>query len=83
MLYALLCVLIVAILAAGGYYASYQWVNLRHNRDTIADELKRAVAHIEDLESRIALMEAEKDLRDYKARPQEESTGWETFGTRM
>lgn len=78
----LLCLLIVFVLAAGAYYAAYRWVDLRHNRDTLADELTRATAHIEDLEARISLMEAERDLREYKAMPKEETTGWETFSIR-
>ena len=69
-------------MAAGAYYASYQWVSLRHNRDIIADELERATQHIEDLESRIALMEADKSLSEYKLKPQEDTTGWDTFTTR-
>lgn len=78
----LLCVLLLAILGVAAYYASYQWVNLRHNRDMIADELKRSVTHIDDLEARIAMLEAQHSLQDYKATPQEKNKGWDSFNVR-
>jgi hypothetical protein len=82
MLNVLLCVLILGIITAATYYAAHKWIKLEHNRDVIADELKRATAHIEDLEARIAMLEAEKSLHEYKTRPQEETTGWEAFNVR-
>lgn len=82
MLYTLICVLILSILGTGAYYAAYQWINLRHNRDTIADELQRATAHIEDLEARIVMLEADKQLSEFKAKPAEDTTGWSAFDAR-
>lgn len=82
MLNALLCTFIIVLLSAGAYYAAYQWVNLRHNRDMLVDELERATAHIGDLEARVAMMEASMSLRDFKAEPQQSTTGWDTFDVR-
>ena len=78
----LLCFLIVAIIAAGSYYAAYQWVNLRHNRNELADEFKRATEHIQELETRIELMEADKALNEYKNKPQADNSGWNNFEVR-
>jgi hypothetical protein len=74
--------LIIAIITAATYYAAHKWIKLEHNRDVIADELKRATAHIEDLEARIAMLEAEKSLHEFKVKPQEETTGWSAFELR-
>ena len=82
MLYTLLSILICAIIAAGTYFAAYRYVTLKHNREVIADELQRATVHIEDLESRIALMEADKSLNEYKSKPSEGNTGWDVFKAR-
>jgi len=79
----LICILIIAILFAAAYYAALKWVYLRHNRDVIADELKRATDHIEELEARVMMLEAERDTqsqmmeRRYKA-----PDGYEVFSMR-
>jgi hypothetical protein len=54
---------IFVLLGAGAYYAALRWVDLRHNRDMLADEYKRATEHIEELESRVMLLEAERDTQ--------------------
>ena len=82
MLNTLICMFILTLIAAGAYYAAHQWVSLKHNRDIVADELKRAMVHIDDLEARIALMEADKSLRDFKTEPQQSATGWDNFDVR-
>lgn len=82
MLYAFLCLLILAIIGTGAYYAAIQWVSLKHNRDIVADELKRAMGHIEDLEARISMMEADKSLDDVKVQIRKDLTGWDTFTAR-
>ena len=82
MLYALLSILICTIIAAGMYYSAYHYVKLKHNREVIADELQRSVVHIEELEARIAMMESQRDLQEYKSKPKEDETGWNTFATR-
>lgn len=61
MLNVLLGLLILAVIAAGCYYAALKYVELRHNRDMLADELKRATEHIGELETRIMMLEAERD----------------------
>lgn len=63
MIEALLSILIVLSIMAGAYYASHYVVQLRHNRDAIADELQRATGHIEELESRIIMLESERDIK--------------------
>lgn len=80
----LLCVLILAILGAGAYYASYQWINLRHNRDVITDELKRSMEHISELEERLMQLEANMSLREHTGKTQgkQEATGWDSFNGR-
>lgn len=83
MLVAFTCMLITAILAAGAYYAAFRWVKLEHNRDTIADELKRALDHITDLEARIDMMEAQHDLQKVKAHPEGDNNGWSAFDLRQ
>lgn len=82
MLYALLSVLIVAIMGAAAYYAAFKYIELRHNRDVIADELQRATEHITGLEERIMQLEAEKSLRDYKPEPRRDETGWGSLNIR-
>ena len=82
MLYALLSILICAIIAVGTYYAAYHYVTLKHNREVIADELQRATVHIDELEARIAMMESQRDLQEYKSKPQETTDGWDAFSTR-
>jgi primase-polymerase (primpol)-like protein len=74
--------LILAILTAATYYAAHKWIKLEHNSYVLADEHKRAVSYIEELEARIAMLEAERSLHEFKARPQEETTGWESFNVR-
>lgn len=61
MLEVLLSILILAVLTVGAYFAALKYVDLRHNRDIIADELKRATEHIAELESRVMMLEAERD----------------------
>lgn len=55
--------LIFALLVVGAYYAAHKWVDLRYNRDMLADEFKRATEHIEELESRVLMLEAERDTQ--------------------
>lgn len=78
----LLCILILAILVTASYYAAHKWVALRHNRDVIADELKRATDHIEELEARVMMLEAEREtqanMMDKRHRPE----GYEVFSMR-
>jgi len=82
MIHVLLGFLIASILTAGAYYASLQWVNLRHSRDILADQYKEAVEHIQELETRIALLEADKSMSEYKAKMQEDTSGWQHFNSR-
>jgi len=82
MLYALLSVLIVAIIGAAAYYAAFKYIELRHNRNVIVDELQRATEHIAELEDRIRNLEVEKSIRDYKPEPQRDDTGWSSLDIR-
>lgn len=77
----LICVLILSILGVGAFYAAHYFVGLRHSRDTLADEFKRATEHIEEMESRIMMLEAERDIQTAKVASYrtEKSTGWETM----
>lgn len=83
MIEALISIFIVGMVAGGAFYASHYVVNLRHNRDTIADELKRATFHIEELESRVVMLESERDIKaaQMEARGVQPS-GWDTLNVR-
>lgn len=83
MIEALLSILIISIVGAGMYHAAHYVVNLRHNRDVIADELKRATVHIEELESRVIMLESERDIKaaQMEARGAQPS-GWDTLDVR-
>lgn len=79
----LLCVLILSILGTGAYYAAYQWINLRHNRDVLTDELKRSMEHIGELEERLMQLEATMSMREHTSKiQQQESNGWASFEPR-
>lgn len=84
MINVLLGLLIIAIIGTGAYYAAHYIVQLRHNRDILADEYKRATVHIEELESRIIMLEADRDLQSARMsdKQSETSTGYEFFNTR-
>lgn len=84
MLNVLLSLLILAILSSGAYYAAHYVVQLRHERDTVTDEFKRATDYINELESRVTMLEAERDttaarLSQYRTG---DSTGWEQINIR-
>lgn len=84
MVESLLSILIVSIIALGAYYAAYRFVHLRHNRDVLADEFKRAETYIKEMEDRIAMLEAERDITtarvsNYRT---EEPSGWESLNVR-
>lgn len=78
----LLCMLILAILSVTAYYASLKWVELRHNRDVIADELKRATDHIEELEARVMMLEAERDTQANMMDKRHRPDGFDVFSMR-
>jgi len=80
----LVFVLVLAIVAIGCYFAALKWVELRTNRDMLADELKRAKEFIEELETRINFLEAERDAKDVKlsAIKGDDPTGWDSFNIR-
>lgn len=83
MIEALASILIVLIIAAGAYYASYRYVELRHNRDTIADEFKRATAYIAEMEERVMLLEAQLDTqRSNIPKATGSSNGWSEMNIR-
>lgn len=82
MLNVLLCMLIFALLTVGTYYAANRWVQMRHSNNMIADELKRSIGHIEDLENKLALLEAEMSLRSYKEQQKPDTSGWDAFNGR-
>lgn len=80
----LICILIVAILAAGAYFAAYRVVMLIHQRNTLTDEIKRATEHIAELEARIDLLEAERDAREARlSRLKDDTSGWDAFEVRV
>jgi hypothetical protein len=84
MLETLLSILIIAIVGTGAYYAAHYIVNLRHNRDMLADEYKRATEHIEELEARVMLLEAERDtqMAKFEAKNMKPSDGYDVFSMR-
>ena len=84
MVESLLSILIVAILSAGAYYASYHFIHLRHNRDVLADEYKRAEMYIKEMEDRIAMLEAERDIQTTRMSGfrEEQASGWESLNVR-
>jgi hypothetical protein len=84
MVESLLSILIVAMISVGTYYASYRFVHLRHNRDVLADEYKRAETYIKEMEDRIAMLEAERDLQTTRMSGfrEEQASGWESLNVR-
>lgn len=83
MIEALLSILIILIVASAAYYASYRYVDLRHNRDTIADEFKRATVYINEMEERVMLLEAQLDMqRASMPRATGSSNGWDEMNVR-
>jgi hypothetical protein len=84
MVEALLSILIVSIVASGTYYAAYNFIHLRHNRDVLADEYKRAETYIKEMEDRIAMLEAERDIQTARMSgfKEEQASGWESLNVR-
>lgn len=83
MVEALLCILIFAIIGTGAYYAALKYVELRHNRDMLADEFKRATEHINELESRVMMLEAERDTEMARmSKYQDPPQGFDAFNIR-
>lgn len=80
----LICVLILSILGVGAFYAAHYIVSLRHSRDTLADEYKRAEEHIKELEERVIMLESERDIQTAKMSPYrtEQTTGWDSMNIR-
>lgn len=77
------CLLIFSLLGAGSYYAALRWVDLRHNRNVLADEYKRATEHIEELEARVMMLEAERDTQlQMMERKRGSPDGYAVFGIR-
>ena len=79
MLYTLLCVLIVAILAAGSYYAAHHIATLRLNHKTLTDEHNRAVEYIQQLEDDIKQLVFERDQGQSQTAEETQRSGWENF----
>lgn len=76
-------ILICAIVAAGAYYAAHYIVQLRHERNALADEYKRAEEHIKELEERVLLVEANLDMqRSSMPRATGSSNGWDEMNVR-
>lgn len=84
MLNTLLCIFILAILFAGAYYAAHYMVQLRHNRDILADEYKRATDHITAVEDELAQVKFEREqiIRESQQPPRQRTDGWESFNAR-
>ena len=82
MIEAFTSILIVCVIGAGAYYAALQFVQLRHNRDTLADEYKRAEVYILELESRVQLLEADSIINKSPVHPTGESSGWDALESR-
>jgi uncharacterized small protein (DUF1192 family) len=70
-------------MVAGTYYAALKWVSVRHNSNVMADELKRSLEHIVELENRLALLEADISLRAHREQPTADTNGWEAFNARL
>lgn len=70
----LLCILILAILLCGAYYAAYRWIDLRFTRDKLTDELERAEEHIRELEERVTMLEMARDNQSITVK---DSDGWD------
>lgn len=76
-------ILIILIIAAGAYYAAHYIVQLRHERNALADEYKRAEEHIKELEERVILVEAQLDMqRASMPRATGTSDGWSELNVR-
>lgn len=83
MIEVLTSILICTIIFTGAYYGAHYVVSLRHNRDMIADEFKRATEHIEELESRIIMLESERDIKAAQMESRGvQPSGWDTMNVR-
>ena len=83
MLYILLCVLILAILGTGAYYASQHVVTLRINHKMLTDEHNRAVEYIQTLEEDIKQLTFERDQQTQREQMQPpQKNGWNNFDIR-
>jgi phage terminase Nu1 subunit (DNA packaging protein) len=83
MIEAFASILICAVLVTGAYYASHYIVNLRHERNELADEFKRAEEHIKELEERVMLVEAQLDVQKVnRPRAMGASDGWSELNVR-
>ena len=83
MIESLLSILIIALISAGAYYAAHYIVNLRHERNELADEYKRAEEHIKELEERVMLLEAQLDMqRSSMPRATGSTNGWDEMNVR-
>lgn len=83
MIEVLLSILIIAVIGTGAYYAAHYIINLRHERNALADEYKRAEEHIKELEERVILVEAQLDMqRASMPRATGSSNGWDEMNVR-
>ena len=63
MLNVLIGLCLCAALFVASYYAAHYVVDLRSKRDGLANDMKHAEVMIKELEDRVMLMEAERDMR--------------------
>lgn len=82
MLNVLLCILILAVLVAGAYYAAHYIVTLRTNHKMLTDEHNRAVEYIQVLEEDVKQLTFERDQQTQREKIIEPKTGWDNFGIR-
>lgn len=83
MLYTLLCILILAVMVTGAYFAAQHIVTLRTNHKLLTDEHNRAVEYIQTLEDDIKQLTFEREqIQQREQMQQPQKNGWDNFGIR-
>lgn len=83
MLYNLLCLLVLAILVTGAYFAAQHIVTLRTNHKMLTDEHNRLVEYTQTLEEDIKQLTFERDQQTQREQMQPvQKNGWSNFDIR-
>lgn len=80
MLNVLLCILILAVLVTGSYFAAQYIVTLRTNYKMLTDEHNSAVEYIHSLEDEIKQLTFEREQNQHREQVTTKPNGWDNFG---
>ncbi|MBB6672617.1 hypothetical protein H7C19_18205 [Cohnella nanjingensis] len=82
MLEGLLSVLVAVLIGGAAYYSAHYVVRLRHDYTIAHEELVKAGKYVEELESRVMHLEAERDVNSARMEPTGDTTGWSAMNIR-